>query len=228
MILVIGLPAYLSLPGGEGSAGGLAVDVAAAAHARGAAAELVGKIGDDGSGDAVVLALGRLGIGHAALLRDSSHPTPMLTAVAAGDAAGNGAAGMDSDAEIAADAPAMELLPRDPSARPALEAGDLSLALRYLGEARVVVAAEPLPDAAVAAVVEGATFSGAHLVVLLPPGAVTRPLPAAATVLEAPAADDGSFGRLVGAFAAALDGGAEPAAAFDAAVKSAGWESVAD
>jgi hypothetical protein len=232
VIVVIGLPAYSSPIGGEGSAGGLAVDVAAAAHARGASAELVGKVGDDGAGDAVVLALGRLGIGHAALLRDPAHPTPVISVLpgdtVVAETGADSAAGLESDDEPAADAPATELLPRDPAERPTLEAGDLSLALRYLAEARVMVAAEPLPDAAVAALVEGAAFAGAHLVVLLAPGTTPPSLPRQTTVLEAPAADDGSFGRLVGAFAAALDAGSEPAAAFDAAVRGAGWEPVVD
>ena len=122
----------------------------------------------------------------------------------------------------------VELLPADPAARPGLEAGDISLALRYLAETRVVVLAEPLPEAAVAAVVEGATFAGARLVVLLPPGATPPALPPEATLLEAPAVDDGSFGRVVGAFAAGLDAGTEPAAAFAEAVEASGWEPVAD
>ena len=91
-----------------------------------------------------------------------------------------------------------------------------------------MVLAEPLPELAVAAVVEGAAFAGARLVVLVPPGATPPPLPPEATLLEAPDVDDGSFGRLVGAFAAGLDAGAEPAAAFAEAVRSSGWESVAD
>jgi hypothetical protein len=99
--------------------------------------------------------------------------------------------------------------------------------LRYLTETRVVVLAEPLPEAAVAAVVEGAAFTGARLVVLLPPGATPPPLPQEATLLEAPAVDDGSFGRVVGAFAAGLDAGTEPAAAFAEAVRASGWEPVA-
>jgi len=60
MIVVIGLPAYAGSAGGEESVGGLAVDVAAAAAVLGSSVELVGKVGDDGAGDAVVLALGRL------------------------------------------------------------------------------------------------------------------------------------------------------------------------
>ena len=243
MIVVIGLPAYSGSAAGEGSAGGLAVDVAAGARARGGVVELVGKVGDDGAGDAVVVALGRLGVGHAALLRDPARPTPLLSvlAVAAGPQAADRAADVvagDSVADPAAalaadrgeDEPRIDvqLLPADPAARPGLEAGDISLALRYLAETRVVVLAEPLPELAVAAVVEGAAFAGARLVVLVPPGATPPPLPPEATLLEAPDVDDGSFGRLVGAFAAGLDAGAEPAAAFAEAVRSSGWESVAD
>ena len=239
MIVVIGLPAYAGATGGEGSAGGLAVDVAAAATARGGAVELVGKVGDDGAGDAVVLALGRLGIGHAALLRDPARSTPVLSAVATSaeidaepgaDLLVAAVAGADAPSGEGDDGPRVEvrLLPADPAARPALEAGDISLALRYLTETRVVVVAEPLAEAAVAAAVEGASFAGARLVVLVQPGATPPALPPEATLLESPAADDGSFGRVVGAFAAGLDAGAAPAAAFGEAVRSSGWEPVPD
>ena len=67
-------------------------------------------------------------------------------------------------------------------------------------------------------------LAGAQGIPLPPPPAV----PAGATVLEAPPDDDGSFGRLVGIFAGALDSGVEPAAAFAEAVAASGWEPVAD
>jgi len=51
--------------------GGPAAAIAASSAAKGAAVELVGKIRDDGSGDEVVLFLGRAGVGHAAILRDA-------------------------------------------------------------------------------------------------------------------------------------------------------------
>ena len=229
MIVVIGLPAYAGSASGEGSAGGLAVDVAAAARTRGCPVELVGKVGDDGAGDAVVLALGRMGVGHAALLRDPARPTPVIAAVAVAkepemaDQAGDALAGGNGDEEPRGE---VELLPADPAARPGLEAGDISLALRYLAETRVVVLAEPLPEAAVAAAIEGAAFAVARLVVLVPAGATPPSLPPEATVLEAPAEDDGSFARVVGAFAAGLDAGTEPAVAFAEAVKASGWEPV--
>ena len=226
MIVVVGLPAYVGLASGEGSAGGPAVDVAAAAVAGGAAVELVGKVGDDGAGDAVVLALGRMGVGRAAMLRDAAHPTPVLSLASAEEAPDEEAAPGSEPGE-APDLPAM-VLPADPRERPSLEAGDVSLALRYLAEARAIVLAEPLTDAAVAAAVEGAAFAGAHLVVVVQPGATPPLLPPEATVLEAPAVDDGSFGRLGGSFAAARDSGARPGEAFEAAVQAAGWEPVAD
>jgi len=218
MIVVIGLPAYTDSPDGEKCAWGLAVDVAAAARRRGSAVELVGKVGNDGAGDAVVVALGRLGIGHATLLRDPIRPTPVLAAPAADDEA----------AEMESDGPEARLLPEDPDARPALEAADVELALRFLPAAGVVVIVDPLSDPTTVAGVEGAAFAAAKLIVLIPAGATPPAVPAEATVLESPLADDGSFGRLVGVFAGALDAGVEPEAAFAEAVASAGWELAAE
>jgi hypothetical protein len=218
MIVVVGLAAYSATADGLGTAAGPAVDVAAEAARRGAAVELVGKVGDDGAGEAVVLALGRLGIGHSALLRDPARPTPVLAVDDAADATG-----LDAD-----DSPAASLLPADPDRRPSLEAGDIQLAIRYLAEARVVVVADRLGNAALKAAVEGAEFAAARLVVLLTAGSTPPELPADATALEAPAADDGSFARVVGAFAAALDAGLDAEAAFAAAVEKSGWEPVAD
>jgi hypothetical protein len=218
MIVVIGLPAYADSPDGEKCAGGLAVEIAAAAVRRGATVELVGKVGNDGAGDAVVVALGRMGVGHAALLRDPVLPTPVFAA-----------APVDEDAaELDSDLPAGRLLPEDPAARPALEAADVDLALKFLPQAGVVVLSGPLPEAAVTAAVDGAAFAGARIVALLPPGIVPPALPVEATVLETPPDDDGSFGRMVGIFAGALDAGVDPVAAFREAVGSAGWEPVAE
>jgi hypothetical protein len=218
VIVVVGLPAYADSPGGEKCAGGLAVEVAAAAQRRGSAVELVGKVGNDGAGDAVVVALGRLGIGHAALLRDPLLPTPVLAAAAVDD----------DTAEVDAGAPEGRLLPEDAAARPGLDAGDIDLALKFLPQAGVVVLAGPLSGAAVSTAVDGAAFAGARLIVLVPRGATPPAVPTEATVLEAPPDDDGSFGRLVGIFAGALDAGVDPAAAFAEAVSAAGWEPTSD
>ncbi len=52
-------------------------------------------------------------------------------------------------------------------------------------------------------------------------------LPAAATVLAAPSeTDDRAFATLVGAYASALDRGADPGVAFAAATQGAGWEAL--
>jgi hypothetical protein len=222
MIVVIGLPAYTDEEDGERCAGGLVVDVAAEARRRGSVVELAGKIGADGAGDSLVLALGRMGVGHAALLRDPARPTPLLLVD-------------DSDAAEGADTPEVavsRLLPQDPDARPGLEAGDVELALRYLAGTSVIVLAEPVSAAVVVAAVDGAAFSAARLVVLARGGAddtaVLERIPETATVLEAPADDDGSFARLVGTYAAALDAGEDPAKAFRDGVAAAGWEPSGD
>jgi hypothetical protein len=217
VIVVVGLPAYADGPNGEECAGGLATEVAAAATRRGATVELVGKVGNDGAGDAVVVALGRLGIGHAALLRDPARTTPVLTAATA-----------DESAEVSADGPEARLLPEDAAERPALEAADVELALRYLPAASVIVIADQLTESAVQAGIAGADFATAKLIVLVPAGGSAPSVPAGTTVLEAPQDDDGSFGRLVGTFAGALEAGVDPAAAFREAVAASGWEPVTD
>jgi hypothetical protein len=120
------------------------------------------------------------------------------------------------------------LLPVDPAARPALEAADVELALRFLPQASVIVLADPSAESTVEAGIQGAAFSAARLIVLVPTGGASPSVPPETTVLEAPQDDDGSFGRLVGLFAGALDAGLDPAAAFSEAVTTSGWEPVAD
>jgi len=214
MIVVVGLPVYADSPDGEKCAGGLAVEVATAVKRRGGTVELVGKVGNDGAGDSVVVALGRLGVGHAALLRDPLLPTPVLTA----------AAQDDDGAEIEDVDRVGRILPEDPAGRPSLDNGDVDLALRFLPQAGVIVLADSMSEAAIAAAAEGASFGETRLIVLVQAGETPPTVPADATVLEAPTDDDGSFGRLVGAFAGALDAGVEPRAAFSEAVSGAGWE----
>jgi hypothetical protein len=223
VIVVVGLPAYADSPDAERCAGGLAVEVASAARSRGGAVELVGKVGDDGAGDAVVVALARLGIGHAALLRDPVLPTPVLARPATDDAT------VELDAvELDAVGPDVRLLPEDAAARPGLDPADVDLALRFLPAAGVIVLADALSGDAIAAAAEGAAFATARLIVLVPAGATPPALPPEATVLETPPDDDGSFARLVGLFAGALDAGADPKAAFEEAVEASGWEAIAE
>lgn len=234
MIVVIGTASYRPADAnGPDDVGGLAGRIALAAVAAGAPVQFVGKVGEDSAGDALVLALGRAGIGHAAVLRDAGHPTPILatpaieeTAALQEDDGPSIAAAVVDDAAGSAEGPIGDtILPEDPADRPRLEPADLELALRYIGDFAVVVAADPLEARAAEVVAAGAAFAGAHLIAIVPAGSVAAPELGSATILEAPDADpDGAFARLVGGLAAALDGGAPPAEAFRTVVERAGWE----
>ncbi|MDL2335273.1 MAG: hypothetical protein QFC55_04505 [Chloroflexota bacterium] len=108
-----------------------------------------------------------------------------------------------------------------------LERADIELALGYVPECQVLVAAEPLSDDALSATAEAAAYHGAALICVAPAGAAPQAqLPDSATVLELPADDDagGAFADLVGRYAAALAGGADPAEAWKSAVEKSGWE----
>ena len=67
MIVVVGLPAWN--PGPPPLPSGRACGIALAAAGAGANVEFMGRIGDDPAGDALLMALGRAGVGHAALLK---------------------------------------------------------------------------------------------------------------------------------------------------------------
>ncbi len=83
MIVVVGNPVWRAAePAGPA---GRACDIAVEAARRGTSVELVGRTGDDPAGDALLLALGRAGVGHVAMLRDPSRATP-IAAPAAEDA----------------------------------------------------------------------------------------------------------------------------------------------
>jgi hypothetical protein len=184
VIVVLGRPRLDD--GGElaDSAGRVAV----AATAAGARVDLVGAVADGAAGDATVVALGRAGVGHAALLRRP----------------GGGEVGP-------------------------LDRADIELGLRYVPECRVLVAAEPLEPAALAAAVEAAAYHGAPLIALVPGGAAAPgELPETATVLELPDEDEGAFARLVGAYAAALARGEAAPNAWRDAVTQTGWEPAAE
>jgi sugar/nucleoside kinase (ribokinase family) len=216
VIVVIGSPlARPAEPDRRGSAAGQAVEVGRGAVEGGSVVQLVGKIGDDPAGDALVVAIAEAGIGHAAILRDPARPTQVMVP-----------AGHPDDDPFASDAPS------DAAVEPAvagsvLDPEDLELALRYLPDHRVVVVAEQLGAAALASVVSDCSYVGAELVLIIGPGA-TGGLPAGAIVLEAPEEDpDGVFGRTVGLFAAALDQGRPAAEALAAATSGTGWTAVA-
>ena len=209
MIVIVGSLAWRR--GDQPAPAGRACEVALAAAALGARVEIVGRAGDDPTGDAVMLGLARAGIGHVAVLRDPSRPTPVIETPAAADD--------EPDDDRTDPAPA--------GPGPALDAGDISLGLQYLTAFAVLVVSDDVPSAAVPVAVEAAGFTGAHLVLLTTADADPPDAPGEATILAAPAeADDGAFARLVGTYAAGLDRGTEPGRAFAEAVVAAGWEAL--
>ena len=214
MIVVVGSP-HLRFRGSKQEAAGTAVGVGAAAAAAGADVELVGKLGDDPAGEVVLLDLAGRGIGHVAILRDPSRPTPETADQVAGD--------VDPFEELSA-APE----PAETPPGPTLDPADIELALQYLPDYRVLVIAEPLTAAALDVVLAASRWSGAALVIVVPHGADPVDIPDA-TILEAPEGDpDDAFASVVGGYAAALDRGEEPAEAFASASTAGGWAAAAD
>ena len=220
MIVVVGNLVWR--PAEPAGPDGSAARIALAAAGRGARVEIVGRAGDDPTGDALLLALATAGVGHVAVLRDPARPTAVVASPVAPDSPADedGAVG-----ELGADAP-VPATPVVVSAGPVLEPADVALGLRYLAEFDVLVIVGDVPRDAVPVAVEAAGYAGARLVLVVQPGtAAPDDLPPEATVLAAPDADpDGAFAALVGAYAAALDAGEAPAAAF--ATAAAGWEAV--
>ena len=206
MIVVVGNPAARSSPDGPALAGGLAARVAIAAVAAGGSAQIVGRVGEDPAGEAALLDLARHGVGHAAVLRDPTRPTSVTAAEPDDDAIDDANAG---DGAAAA-------------AISTLDAADLQLAFDYLPEYAVIVIAEPLAPSTLAIAVGAAAWSGSALVVVGSGG--FDGLPETATVFEPPrdGDPDGAFATMVGAYAAGLDRGEDPKAAFDAASSSVG------
>lgn len=213
MIVVIGSP-HLRFRASKQEAAGTAVGVGAAAATAGSDVELVGKIGDDPAGEVVLLDLAGRGIGHVAILRDPSRPTPET-------------AEPDVDAEPFGE-PNGEQQSTNTPAGPTLEPADIELALQYLPDYRVLVVAEPIAHAALDVVLAASRWSGAALVIVLPHGADPVDIPDA-TILEAPEGDpDDAFASVVGGYAAALNRGEEPAEAFASASTAGGWAAAAD
>jgi sugar/nucleoside kinase (ribokinase family) len=206
VIVVVGNPVARSSTGRPGAAAGLAALVAIAAVAAGRTAQIVGRVGEDGAGDAALVDLARHGVGHAAVLRDPVRPTPVLAAA--------------DDDTIDDDGP-VDTGQRATSST--LDPPDLKLAFDYLPEYAVIVVAERLQPSTLRVAVDAAAWSGAALVVVGPADDLAG-LPDDATVIDAPddGDPDGSFATMVGAYAAGLDRGDDPKAAFDAAAASVG------
>ncbi|HKF85553.1 MAG TPA: hypothetical protein VKB30_07190 [Candidatus Limnocylindrales bacterium] len=211
MIVVVGMPAWREIePAGPD---GRAYRIALAVARRGASVELIGRAGDDPAGDALMLALARVGVGHVALLRDPARPTPIVNPPVE-----DGASVVEDEADLVlADG-------ERPSDAPVLEPADVSLGLQYLPSYEVIVITDDVRADSIPVAAEAAAFAGAHLVVLVPEGLDAGGMPASATVLEAPLVDpDGTFAELVGAYTAALDAGVNPADAF-AAARGGSWD----
>lgn len=231
MLAVVGSPSFQPAltPGAAGDAGGLAAGIARAAAAVGAEVQLIGKVGDDPSGDAVLIALGRGGVGHLALLRDAGRATPIASSpVPFVDAADREpmAALLAEDSAAAPGAPS-ELPTPGPPVGLAMDPADISLGLRYVREFRVLVAADPLDEPSSLVIADAAAFADAALIVIAPHGGAPI-APASAMVLEAPEVDpDGAFAALVGRLAAALDRGEDAGEAFRSAAAQGGWERAA-
>jgi len=207
VIVIVGSPVG-RLVDGRVETGGIAACAAEAAARAGAGVQVVGRIGDDPDADRLLLTLATGGVGHVAILRDPARATPIEPDPA-----------LDVDPDDDDPAPATATSPLE------LDAADVELGLRYLTDYRVVVLVPPVRSEVLAVVADAARWAAAHLVVVTDAAdASIGSLPADAIVLEAPDADpDGAFATLLGRLAAALDGGADPAAAFRNAVSEAGW-----
>ncbi len=214
MIVVIGCPTG-RLVDEAIAASGMSSRVALSAAGAGRPVQLVGRVGDDPTADAVVLDLARGGVGHVALLRDGTRATPLEPPGRDGTEIDDA----DDERELATPEPQVA------TDGPALEAADVELGLRYLTEFAVLVIAEPVDGATTAVVAEAAGWGDARLIVILPRDSpVPERLPADAVVFEAPETDpDGVFAAFVGHFAAGLDDGVEPEAAFRGSLGSDGW-----
>ena len=213
MLVVVGSPAARFV-GSELRAAGIAADVARAIASGGGAVQIVGRVGEDAAGDAVLLDLAGAGVDHVAVLRVAGETTPLIPE----DGGDDLPAGTVLADERPTTEPSMQGLP--------LDAADLDLALRYLPDYRVIVITAGLDGAAIATVVAAAGWSEARLIVLVDGRGEPGDLPSDATVLEQPADADAAFAALIARYAIELDRGTDPGAAFATASSDAGWASV--
>jgi len=224
VIVVIGAVEASATAGNGSSAtpSGLASGIALAAAAVGARVEVVTRLGEDAAGDDLLLAFAGAKVGHVATLRDAAHAT--LVVARADDPIDPDAA--DDLDPIDGDGPAIgqtSIGATGPSgARPTLEAADVALALRYLSDYRVIVVVHPAEEGIVHEVVAASDWASAHLVVVTPVGAPTPDGLPDGTVLLAAEADADSVATLIGRYAAAVDGGDEPAIAFQSTLGAIG------
>ena len=217
MIVVVGSP-VVGLGEDGLRAGGMAAGIARTAAAAGAEVQVVGKVGEDPGGEAVLLDLAAANVGHVAILRDPSRATPASAPPPADEPAFDDD-GSSTDLDSASST--TDGLSLDPA--------DIELALRYLPDYRVLVVADSLAEPSLRVALAAASWNGAALVVIVPAGSTQSVVADDATVIEAPPADpDDAFAGIVGGYAAAIDRGEEPAEAFASASSTLGWSAVAD
>jgi sugar/nucleoside kinase (ribokinase family) len=187
---------------------GLAAAIAVAAAAAGSRVELIGKVGDDPSGDAALLALASHFVGHVATLRDPARPTPVI---AAAEEPANIVV-TDPAPPAATEAPA----PVSATESPVLDAADVGLALRYLPELAVIVTVHASPEVVEEAVAASGWAQTALIVVVSPDAAAPEGLPEAATAVAVADDDEleGGAGAAIGRYAAAIDQGEPGSAAY--------------
>ena len=161
MIVVIGQPVLAFVAEGNPVATGSAARIALAAADRGAAVQLIGKVGDDPDGEALVLALAQGQVGHVAVLRDPAHRTPVRI-----DDSDSIDEELTETDEVRA--PAAERPGPHSADRPGLDAGDVELGLRYLTEFRVVVVADDLVETALRIAVDAAGWNNGTLLAVVP------------------------------------------------------------
>jgi hypothetical protein len=233
VIVVIGSPGAVRA-GKRVYPAGRSVTVAEAVRLAGAEVQLVGKVADDLAGDAIVVELGRRGVGHAALARTGER-TPIGDAPPSDDPIDQpiddsaaellGASNGTAEPEDAATPPANVTPPPEGLA---LEPADIKLALGYLPEISAIVVATSLADDAAKVVADSAAYHSVPLVVLVEAGGSVAPAFNGSIVLEVPPEAADSFDRLVGAFATRLGRGAEAGEALRDAVAAGGWERATD
>jgi sugar/nucleoside kinase (ribokinase family) len=220
VIVVVGSP-LVGLTDSRLRAAGLATGIARAAASAGSEVQVVGKVGEDPGGDAILLDLATGDVGHVAILRDPSRSTPATGPAPVDEPAFDDD---DGDRRNADDADRMTTL-----SGLSLEAADIELALRYLPDYRVLVVADSLAESSLRVAAAAAAWNGAALVIIVPAGSTQAAAGDDATVIEAPPDDpDDAFAGIVGAYAAAIDRGEEPAEAFASASSTLGWSAVAD
>jgi hypothetical protein len=202
----------------------MATGLARAAAAAGSEVQIVGKVGEDLGGDAILLDLAAGNVGHVAILRDPSRPTPATGPAPVDERAFDDDDDDDGDRPNTGDGD-----PMTTESGLSLEAADIELALRYLPDYRVLVVADWLAESSLRVAVAAASWNGAALVVIVPADGAHPAAGDDATVIEAPPDDpDNAFAGIVGAYAAAIDRGEEPKEAFASASSTLGWSAVAD